>query len=795
MPTWYYTTDGANQFGPLDDAAIGDAIRKGLVQPENLVFKIGDTEWRQGKDFPELFSIAAPAPSAAAPDPFAADLSLSNSFASDDPLASGDSGLGDIAMGGSSGSDIEMSELAIDGAMQAAGSSQHADSQPPGWGSAESVEPDSRPAGIVAATEPSFATATQDAVPPAEKSGAPVHDAATTHDPLPWTVELVQAGNGNWGAEITFPDAESAELRAVRDTVKQYASIAFGGLPRLFASDKPNKFIFNVAPSANKPDPWLIEDGHLPIAELPDFRDSLIHMVKILHANQLGFWVFDPRLVWRLPEGIKIAPPFWLPVFVGRPGNFASAPPEWRNGPNTQPYADTYVIACACFYAATGNHFDPELSLLPGDVYPPAEFLDSLLAPALQERPTRRPEDLAAWRALWPDQVEADTRRRESQGSPDETVTLPSNAVSARTGGTSRHGVTKKVRRASTVVSSASTRGKTKGKQKTRKVDRGPKPDYAKEIVPLDKTSLSYLRTDPMFWAFLLMGVAPLLVLSLGDVAIQSSLLLVLVAIFWGTLFHGQGLIARLKSAAGGFLFSGLLGVFGLFAVYSFLPPFVLELPSGNDPLMSLPGSILVPGVAEEICKLIPVALYFAMARNGPSPLAAVGVGVGSGLGFAALKNATYHQLVVPVFGQVVTASAWNSPGISEGMFSSGDIGAGSLLAQYSLFFAQAAWTGIAAYFIVSGYIAKNKRMVLGLLAVALPALLHGAYSWLSESQAPAAALVVAVSFLLFYSYFTKLKILLAGGDGMPISEAVSPTTESGRYPQDEESEAAAFEE
>lgn len=755
MSTWYYTTDGTNQVGPLEDPAMLEAIGNKQVLPEHLVFKIGDSEWRQAKDFPELFAAADPSapPDLNIPDPFGADLSLSGpetGIAMDNAMGA------DIALGATPGDELALADLAVADARSAAPEEPAAETPEP-------AAPESSKTSVTAVSEPKTIHETDPFItrPSSREQAAPPPSESAAQAELPWTVALIQAVNGNWGAEITFSDASNEELKVIRESVKRYASIAFGGLPRIFAGDRPNKFIYNLSSLAFKPEPWLPE-GRLLAEDLFAFRDSMIHTVKILHANQLGFWVFDPRMAWRLPEGIKIAAPFWMPAFAGRPGTFPSAPPDWRDGPNVQPSGDTYVIACSCFYAATGSHFDPGHNMLPGAIHPQAEYLDPLLAPALQERPARRPEDLTAWRALWPDQIEAAERKAAEQAaSPDETVLLPSSstAVGMAAGGpVTRHGGgTKRVQRASTVVSGTSKRGKTKReKRQTRKLPDSGKTEGGQDLTPLDRDTLAQLRTDPVFWATLLLGAVPLFAYAVGGGLVTSGVLLLFIALFWGVLFHTQILkgAGGIKQPAGAFLFSGVIGVFGLYALYTFLPRFILDMPSG-DLLTGLLGSMLIPGLMEEACKALPVIVYCARRRSLADPATAVAIGVGSGLGFAALKNATCDLLVTPVFGQVVSpARGWI--GMGEGLLQGGSATDTTLLLMYSLFFAQAAWSGIAGYFVATGFKSLKKALVPVVCGFALPAFLHGLYNWLSGTQAPAAAAVAAISFLLFYGYFTK---------------------------------------
>ena len=83
------------------------------------------------------------------------------------------------------------------------------------------------------------------------------------------------------------------------------------------------------------------------------------------------------------------------------------------------------------------------------------------------------------------------------------------------------------------------------------------------------------------------------------------------------------------------------------------------------------------------------------------------------------------------------------------------------MLRSLSLVFCHAIWSGIFAYFVTTGFAAGSRLAAMFLIGLFVSAMLHGVYDWLTGIQMTFAALVVAGSFVLFYAYLTKLRLLI----------------------------------
>ena len=128
-------------------------------------------------------------------------------------------------------------------------------------------------------------------------------------------------------------------------------------------------------------------------------------------------------------------------------------------------------------------------------------------------------------------------------------------------------------------------------------------------------------------------------------------------------------------------------------------------------------------------------------------------IAVFSGLGFAAFENVGYGE---KLSGIVATL------GVQEAIKTGTQIAVtNAMLRSLSLVFGHAIWSGIFAYYLTRAALSGSRWYVLGFLGLAVPAVLHGVYDWLCTMQPTFAALVMAVSFALFYGYLLKLRQLL----------------------------------
>ncbi len=296
--------------------------------------------------------------------------------------------------------------------------------------------------------------------------------------------------------------------------------------------------------------------------------------------------------------------------------------------------------------------------------------------------------------------------------------------------------------------------------------------NFREEVVPIDESNFQRLMKDYIFWGVTLMGVTPLLIGTLDRSEYQLTAFALFFAMLWGVIF--KYFIVR-QSGAWGLLLASLFvtGVAGIFLLlWSYehvLPTAFLNLYQSKTGMISLFGFIFHVGVFEELTKAAPVIAYLLWSKERADPATAVMVGVFSGLGFAAFENMHYGD-------QSVSRSfALTRDHGVEGLVA-GVKGAmvNVMLRSLSLVFVHALWAGIVAYFLAIGHITGKRRAALFLVGLMVAAVLHGVYDWLQGVQSTFAALVVAVSFVLFYAYLSKLRGAIAPREAVPQSPAVA---------------------
>lgn len=283
--------------------------------------------------------------------------------------------------------------------------------------------------------------------------------------------------------------------------------------------------------------------------------------------------------------------------------------------------------------------------------------------------------------------------------------------------------------------------------------------NFRDEIVPIDKQVFEVLKKDFVFWASATLAVVPLVLGTLATVELQSTGFCVFFAAIWGLVFKrfivndsGNWLLLTMS-----FFVTGIIGIRALLFSYNFHPSWYLDLPSSSNIFVSWIGSIIHTGVNEELIKIIPVVAYIGWKRKNANPLTIVMVGIFSGLGFAAFENRSYQTRAVDVT-LALTAEADIDGlilGVRLAMIN-------ALLRSISLVFAHAIWTGIFAYFLAMACATGKRFVALSIVGVLVAAIIHGSYNTAGVVQSTLPALIILGAFVLFYSYLTRLRLLIA---------------------------------
>lgn len=296
--------------------------------------------------------------------------------------------------------------------------------------------------------------------------------------------------------------------------------------------------------------------------------------------------------------------------------------------------------------------------------------------------------------------------------------------------------------------------------------------NFREEVVPLDETNLKTVLKDYVFWCVTLLGVLPLLIITVQNPEYQLTAFALFFAALWGVIF--KYFIVRVPQRwpvmIASLFATGIAGIYVLLKIYEYiLPSAYLGLANSENGIVSLFGFIAQVGVCEELCKATPVLAYLVWKGRSAEPLTAVMVGVFSGLGFAAFENMFYAQNAIDQ--SVALGSQYGMEGQAVGTQAAM---VNVMLRSLSLVFCHAVWAGILAYFLAVAILGRRRWGALFLIGWVVAAVLHGVYDWLAGMQPTIAALLVALSFVLFYAYMGKLKALGMGADTLAAPDAVA---------------------
>ena len=283
--------------------------------------------------------------------------------------------------------------------------------------------------------------------------------------------------------------------------------------------------------------------------------------------------------------------------------------------------------------------------------------------------------------------------------------------------------------------------------------------DFKAEIAPIDSNILALIKKDFVFWAVSLLAIVPLVLVTLNDTQSQLTGFLLFFAAIWGVIF--KKFIVDENSSwllpITALFFTGIIGIRILLFTYEYLPDFYTKLPSSENIFVAFIGGIFQTGICEELCKIVPVLIYIFWKKRTAQPLTIVLIGVFSGLGFAAFENMHYANR--EVLNSAYLTYNHGAAGLQEGV-----TGAmvNVLLRSMSLVFVHAIYSGIFSYFIALGHITQKRRVALALVGLLVAATVHGLYNSFWQVQNTLPAIVTATAFMLFYSYLTKLRLVMA---------------------------------
>ncbi len=149
-------------------------------------------------------------------------------------------------------------------------------------------------------------------------------------------------------------------------------------------------------------------------------------------------------------------------------------------------------------------------------------------------------------------------------------------------------------------------------------------------------------------------------------------------------------------------------------------------------------GWIFGVGIPEEICKML-VLFYLARNFSPFQPQTLLYYGLMAGLGFGIYEGVNYQANVNPFISRNI-----------------GDYYIYNVVRLTALPFIHAIWTAIAGYFIGYAYQFPERKRGLLIIAIALPAFLHGTYNAVSLTSTLASLGVALISVFALNLYLAK---------------------------------------
>ncbi len=148
---------------------------------------------------------------------------------------------------------------------------------------------------------------------------------------------------------------------------------------------------------------------------------------------------------------------------------------------------------------------------------------------------------------------------------------------------------------------------------------------------------------------------------------------------------------------------------------------------------------ILLVGLPEEVCKVL--ALFFLARNNSPfQPQTMMYYGLMAGLGFGIYEGVAYQERV----------------NLELGGFYLGNYYILNVVRLTALPFIHAIWTAIAGYFIGFAYQFPQRKRGLLIIAVAMPAFLHGTYNAVTITSVLSSLAVALISVFALNLYLAK---------------------------------------
>lgn len=244
-------------------------------------------------------------------------------------------------------------------------------------------------------------------------------------------------------------------------------------------------------------------------------------------------------------------------------------------------------------------------------------------------------------------------------------------------------------------------------------------------ILPSKTFSKEPWRTDRKLFVLALVGLGLSVILSIAPFMNVFGIFYVVAlyfSIIWGLFFYYLFKTEQVNLKTTAAIFFGTQGV--ILIAYNILGIGALNpfegLYENDNNIIALISCILGIGCVEELVKLIPVILVLHFSKNVLKPQTVVFYGLMSGIAFGVFEGVEYQM--GPNFQMLLendVADAYVYSYLSN------------IARLTSLPFLHAVWCGIGSYFLAFAYLYPRYRKSLYLLAIIIPATIHGLYDYL----------------------------------------------------------------
>jgi protease PrsW len=255
-------------------------------------------------------------------------------------------------------------------------------------------------------------------------------------------------------------------------------------------------------------------------------------------------------------------------------------------------------------------------------------------------------------------------------------------------------------------------------------------------LLPKDSISYKTLKQDSKLLIISLVGLAPAFLIRITGATVFTFYVIALYfSLIWGLFFFSvfKTNQVSIKKTVSIFFTVQIVIFFSVFILdINQFNPFYKLIDEGNSFVNQVVGFIFGVGIFEELVKLLPV--YF-LIKNSKSPLlpqTVVFYGLISGIGFGVFEGVVY-QIGVNSKLDYNTSFFMNIARLT------------------SLPFLHAVWSGISSYFISFAFLYPTKRYSMWLLALFIPALLHGLYDVFTWSLIGLFISYLGIALLIIY--------------------------------------------